>query len=185
MTRHHLPPTMADQHRSLFSYNITRPYPYKWFTPVTIVAFCLLTILISYLNYATIAFDPEVVNSADYNGTTGDRSYLHGLPKLLASKNEPTCQPATLPLNGLVFTNHSFFKYEIIGIKREQSSDNDDMALMPALTYSNNVLEDCQIASIQLEASSQDRTTLQMVTQLWGMKVNTYATCRVNTHDGQ
>ncbi|KAI5363767.1 hypothetical protein Slin15195_G094180 [Septoria linicola] len=102
-----------------------------------------------------MAFDLDLFTSADFNTTTADRSVLHGLPDLLAGKYLPTCQPANLALNSQIFTNNSALKYEIVGIQKEVSSDDDNANArgLPSLTYSNNILEDCEITSVQLELS--------------------------------
>lgn len=171
---------MGSQHNSSFSYNITRPYPFRWFTPVTVVAAILLTALFSYLNYATNGFELVVTTSSDPNATVTDLTALHGLPALLTGKYKPNCQPVSLSTNAQFFTNSTGLRYTILKVTQDAGRD-----ILPTLTYSNNVLEDCRISSIDLDVSSHDRTTGQIVLSAFGIIVQTSATCTITTGNGQ
>ncbi|USW51571.1 hypothetical protein Slin15195_G048900 [Septoria linicola] len=170
---------MKTQHASLFSYNLTRPYPYWWFTPVTLVAAFALTAVFSYLNYAANGFELVVTTSSDPNGTIADLSALHGLPRLLTGKYRPNCQPVSLAAGSKFFTNSTGLKYEILKVSRQGSTD-----ILPALTYSNNVLDHCMVTKVELEPSSQDRTANQWSVSAFGIIVRTYATCNISSSYG-
>ncbi|KAI1816853.1 hypothetical protein GGS20DRAFT_593728 [Poronia punctata] len=76
-------------HKSFFSYNITRPYPYKWFTPVVIVGGLVEVALVSFINYGISGYE-------------------------LA-----TCASVTFPLNALVYTRNGALPYTLSSVWRE------------------------------------------------------------------
>lgn len=176
------PKTMAFTHKLVFSYNITRPYPFRWFTPVTITGFVVFTVLLSWLNYGANGFDQVVTTTSDLNATIADTSMLYGLPSLLTGKTKPTCQPANLALNSKFYTNKNALQYEILQISRPGTKP---AMTLPALTYSNNVLENCSIEGIGLVIDSHDRTTEQIIRSEFGIVLKTYANCYVNTLAGE
>ena len=56
-------------YQSLFSYNITRSYPFRWLTPVVIIGGIVATILVSFLNVAATGYELYSLSSADPNAT--------------------------------------------------------------------------------------------------------------------
>lgn len=170
------------QHESTFSYNVTRPYPYKWFTPVTSVAFLVLTVLLSWLNYGANGFDQVVTTTSDLNATLANTGMLYGLPSLLTGKTRPTCQPANLGVSSKFFTNNNALQYEILEISRPNVVP---VTTLPALTYSNNVLENCTVEGVALDVDSHDRTAAQQIRSEFGITVRTYADCYLNTLAGK
>lgn len=44
-------------HRSIFTYGLTRPYPYPWFTWVVVVGGVMATALLSALNLAANGYE--------------------------------------------------------------------------------------------------------------------------------
>ncbi len=49
-------------HASFFSYNLARPYPYKWFTPATLAGGLVTAAFISVFNVAALGYQLQ----ADY-----------------------------------------------------------------------------------------------------------------------
>ena len=86
------------QHLSLFSYSIVRPYPFKWFTPVTGVVFVLLTVLFSFLNFVSTGFNLVTQNSPNPNATVAKDVWLRHWPSYISHNVQPTCQAVNLPV---------------------------------------------------------------------------------------
>jgi hypothetical protein len=59
-------------HESYFNYNVTRPYPYKWFTWAVVLGGIAATVLFSVLNLAANGYQLEVVYTTDPNGTLSE-----------------------------------------------------------------------------------------------------------------
>ncbi|KAF4961849.1 hypothetical protein FSARC_10035 [Fusarium sarcochroum] len=57
-------------HSSWFSYAISRPYPFRWFTPVTIVGGTILTVVFTIINLASSGFYLKPAFTEDPNSTT-------------------------------------------------------------------------------------------------------------------
>lgn len=174
-------------HRSLFTYNITRPYPFKWFTPVTIVSGLLLSGLLSWLNYASNGFDMVVSTTSDPNATMADVPVLQRLPSLLTGNFKTKCQPVSLTINSRFFTSHNGLQYEILEIG-EHRVGNDIPGFrktLPALIYNNNVLENCTIQSIDYQVETQDRAATQFILSSFGIVVRTNVYCNVATPAGE
>lgn len=56
-------------HKSRFSYPISKPYPFRWFTPVTLVGGLVLAVLLSLLNLSANGFYLKTVYTSDPNST--------------------------------------------------------------------------------------------------------------------
>lgn len=69
-------------HESFFTYNISRPYPFRWFTPVTVVGGILLTVLISFANFVASGYDLRTVYASD-PGTIGQDLWFRKWPSWL------------------------------------------------------------------------------------------------------
>lgn len=48
-----------------FSYPISKPYPFRWFTPIVIVGGLVLTVVFSLINYPAHAYDMVTTEYAD------------------------------------------------------------------------------------------------------------------------
>lgn len=56
-------------HQFQFEYSLTRPYPFRWFTPVVIIGGIILLVVFSFINLGANAFDTISVYTNDPNGT--------------------------------------------------------------------------------------------------------------------
>lgn len=56
-------------HKSFLEYNITRPYPLKWFTPAAIIGGLIATVLFTLLNFASNGYLLVVESSLNPNVT--------------------------------------------------------------------------------------------------------------------
>lgn len=59
----------SKMYSSAFSYNLTRPYPFRWFTPVVIVGFVVFTVVFSFLNFVSTGYTLVVEQSSNPNAT--------------------------------------------------------------------------------------------------------------------
>lgn len=173
---------MDRQHESLFSYNVTRPFPYRWFTPVAVVGGLLLAAVFTLLNFASVGYLLVVETSSDPNGTVSANP-LPRLPSYFTSKTQPVCQPVTLPVGTRFFTNQTALTYTLTGVWQGGTADVTP-TISPSLTYHQNLLQNCSVATIQIDIDSQDRAANQLSFTEWGAKVRTYTTCRITLPQG-
>ncbi|THX24887.1 hypothetical protein D6D10_10036 [Aureobasidium pullulans] len=103
-----------------FSYNVTREYPYKWFTPVAIVGGILLIALFSAINFFSTAYImvstttnfPKEVEGGRWSGPFGN---------LFMSKTQPECRDAVFPVGSSFFTNHGLFSWQPTAIWQHET----------------------------------------------------------------
>lgn len=57
-------------HKSWFSYNVTKPYPFRWFTPVAFLGGVFLATLFSIVNLAGNGYQLKSVYTTDPNTTS-------------------------------------------------------------------------------------------------------------------
>lgn len=174
---------MAPQHRSFFRYNITRPWPFRWFTLGVVIGGITLTVLFTFLNIASTGYNMVIQTSADPNKTTLNEGWLQHWPSLITAKVQPTCQPADVPVNSEFFTNQTALTYALTAVWQEQ--DGAIITISPALIYGNNPIENCSVVSIQLDLSALDRAANQISYSEWGAVVRTYTTCAMWSSSGQ
>ncbi|KAF4943816.1 hypothetical protein FSARC_14824 [Fusarium sarcochroum] len=170
------------EHKSFFSYAVTRPFPFRWFTPVAIVGGIVFLALFTFMNFASSSYELIVQNVLDPNATVSGRGWLHGYPSFLTTKVRPKCQPASLLVNSPFFTNNTALTYTLTNVWRY--GDDGEQIISPTLTYSNNVLQNCSINSVEINFESIDRFGNQVAFREWGAVLRSYITCQIDTSDG-
>ncbi|RFU29263.1 hypothetical protein B7463_g7063, partial [Scytalidium lignicola] len=104
--------------QSFFTYNITRPYPYKWFTWVTIIGAIGLAILFSLINYAAYGYELSVHYTVNPNQTFAiTPKFLNTWPLQYENKVSASCQPVTIPI-GAQDCEISFVQIELLAEDR-------------------------------------------------------------------
>lgn len=56
----------------MFSYSITRPYPFSWFTPVVVIGGLILTVVFTLLNLGSSVYSTKAIYTSDPNVTIGE-----------------------------------------------------------------------------------------------------------------
>ncbi|KAG9596134.1 hypothetical protein KCU77_g4487, partial [Aureobasidium melanogenum] len=153
-----------------FSYNVTRDYPYKWFTPVAIIGGIVLTVLFSAINFFSTAYTMVSVTT-DYPQDIETKEWT-GLAHLLASKNQPKCDDAVLAVGSSFRTNHSLFGYQLISAGG-----------LPATSYHNEPIDWCVPQKVTLDFSTwYNRPGNQINISAWGSIVTVDLECQTSTH---
>lgn len=167
-------------HESLFNYNLTRPYPFRWFTPVAISCCVIAAIVFSFINVASGGYTLIVHSTTDPNATLSEGTWLKHWPSFVTTKVRSTCQSYSIPVKTQIFTNNTALTYTLTDVWRE--SPDGTRKISSSLTYQNNLLESCAISSIDMDFDSQDRSAVQLSYSAWGAKVSVFATCSINNH---
>ncbi|CAJ0547374.1 Ff.00g041280.m01.CDS01 [Fusarium sp. VM40] len=170
------------EHKSYFIYAVTRPFPFQWFTPVAIIGGIVFLALFTFMNFASSSYELIVQDSLDPNATVSGRGWLHAYPSFLTTKVRPKCQPASLPVNTPFFTNNTALTYTLTSVWR--NGHNGEQIISPTLTYSNNVLQNCSINSVEINFESIDRFGNQIAFREWGAVLRSYITCQIDTPVG-
>jgi hypothetical protein len=161
---------MTSAHESIFSYSISRPYPFKWLTPVVLARFIVATVLFSFLNFASNGYDLIVQTSSDPNKTISEGIWFQNWPSYLTSKVRPSCQSVDIHLNALLFTNQTALTYTLTDVWQVPAGGGN-RSVLPSLTYFNNVIEQCAVSSIEVDLEALDRSANQIAYSEWGARV--------------
>ena len=171
-------------HESAFSYNITKPYPFRWFTPLVVAGLLVSAVLFSLLNYVTSGFILINENTSNPNGTDGADGWMQHLPSYFTTNSKSICQPVTLPVGSTLFTNQSALTYTLTAAW--QTAPDGANTYAASLPYSNNVLEDCFVWAIGIDLESFDALRgNQMAFVEWIATVNSYITCSIYGPNGK
>ena len=138
---------MARDHVSYFRYNLSRPYPFRWFTPVVIVGGVVLTALFPVLNFAANGYVLGSQFVADPNSTLAEKAWFEKPPFSYQSNLSASCQPADIA-PGTQLTAKSGFQYDLGSFWTED--EMGAVATSPSLTYPNNSFTDCEFQGIQI-----------------------------------
>lgn len=156
---------------SVFTYNLTRPYPYRWYTPLIIVRFLLAAVLFSFLNYVSSGYTLQAKYLFDPNATTWSDSdlWLKYWPSAFVGSIKPTCQPSSLPVGTTLVTNNSALPWTITNVTL-RSGDDDSTKPLSSLVYQSNFLDECQFRSITLYLDSylSGRAAPRISLSQWG-----------------
>ena len=168
-------------HSSFFNYNLQRPYPFKWFTPVLLVGGIILAVLLSIMNFVQNSYVLVAQYVDDPNSTITQGVWYRDWPSYLTNGVQPTCEPVNLPVNTQLFTNQSGLMWTITSLFKDKESPQ----AVPSLPYLNNALKDCSISELRLEyddTKDQDVSVLQYIE--WGMEIRAFVTCSVSGPSG-
>lgn len=138
-------------HQSFFSYNLTRAYPFQWFTPTVVVGGIIAATLVSFINFASAGYELAARSSNDPNGTVEDPSRYGGIrwPSYLIGDTQATCAPVTLPLNTLLFTQNNAISYTLMSVWRLKHDGT--RVNLGSLVYHNNRLERCTVTEVNID----------------------------------
>ena len=167
-------------HSSYFDYNISRPYPFKWFTPVVILGGVVAVVLLSIVNLGSSGYTLAALYSHDPNATVSQRGSEYW-PSLPITKPQSACQSANIPIDTRLLTNNTALTYTLTNVL--QKADKTNQTFLSSLVYHNNVLPDCTVDSIAVRLASLGRTAAQIAFASWGVDAQAYISCSLNTND--
>ncbi|KAH8664874.1 hypothetical protein BGZ61DRAFT_462478 [Ilyonectria robusta] len=143
-------------HTSWFSYSITKPYPFRWFTPVTIVVGVILTVIFTLVNLASSGFYMKTIYTDDPNGTMASETFWYMKePFNWEADVAVKCQPKILSVGDRFFTSNLGLQYEIKSITRSTDGSTRPTSL-PSVPYLNNTLEGCYLTQSVLNLQKAD-----------------------------
>ncbi len=164
-------------HESFFSYNLTRPYPYNWFSPVALVGAAVLLALLSVMNFVQNSYNLEVAYVSDPNSTVTNGVWYSHWPSYLTSSVKPTCQPANIPVGTQFFTNQTGLTWTLTNVWRE----GEQSAALPSLPYLNNEFGQCDVRDIQVSFGGsqlvQTAQSLGTIVTSSDVQVRAFVTC--------
>ncbi|TGJ78385.1 hypothetical protein E0Z10_g10382 [Xylaria hypoxylon] len=170
---------MAVIYRSFFSYNITRPYPFKWFTPVVIVGGIIAIVLVSFLNVATTGYELVQASSLNPNATEAARdTWFSNWPRYLIGARA-SCDASSMQVQSTLYTTKQIFPWRLESIGRV----GDSNPLFGSLVYKNNLLQKCNVSIIRIEFETLDRNAGQIAEMPVGGTIGATAKCRVDNGD--
>lgn len=168
-------------HESWFSYNLARPYPYRWFTWVVGLGGVIAIVLFSVLNLAANGYTLDVVYTTDPNGTLAENQWFQKAPWTLMAKVEASCQSQGLALTTQLFTTQLGLTYQLANVW--SYADDGNVIISPSLTYLNNTLNNCSVNNILIDARNSNSVGNS---PYWAWKATTIsavATCSVYNGD--
>ena len=118
----------------------------------------------------------------DPNSTISHNGWVNRWPKYFTSQILPSCQAQDMPISSgtfhdinldprswyapVFYTNQTAFTYTLTGVWT--MADSQKMVVLPALTYLNNPIQNCQVNSVQIELEAEDRRPTQYGWTTWG-----------------
>lgn len=166
----------------MFSYTVTRPYPFPWVTPIVIIGGTLATVLFSFLNVAATGF--ELVSVATNNTSTAKNpDWLDKWPPFLFS-TRASCQNATIPIQTRLYTNNTGLPY-ILNSAWQLEDDGKKKVYLGSMVYGNQPLQSCNVSAVDMAFDVLDRTGGQMAVMPVGVTVTTEVDCAFDSPEGR
>jgi hypothetical protein len=171
-------------HTSFFSYDLSRSYPFRWFTPVTILGGILFTVLFSIVNVASNGYQLRTIYTTDPNVTLSERHWFTKAPWSWTSRLQPTCESQNIQPGTQFFTNKLGLTYSLSRIWTGPSL-TEATSTFPALTYLNNPLENCQVDYVTLEMQRASEASTPSAWWVWDASTaSATGHCTVATDSG-
>jgi hypothetical protein len=169
-------------HASIFSYSLSRPYPFKWFTPTVLVGAVVATVLFSFLNVAATGYEMNTVESSNPNVTTADRTFFSNWPAFMAANTRPSCDAKVLGVSNTYYTNNTAFSYKLESISKQVKGGSP--LYFGDISYYNNALRNCTIPNIEVHFEGIQRNAHQIAVQQWGAELLAHIVCTIDTPEG-
>jgi hypothetical protein len=169
-------------HESVFSYSLSRPYPFKWFTPTVIIGAILTTALFSFLNVAATGYEMKTVESSNPNATVEAKTFFSKWPAFMTGNSEPTCDTKILGVSNQYYTTNTALSYKLEQII--QNGSDGVFQYFGDIPYYNNFLRDCTVPKVEISFQGLDRSALQIARQQWGAELRADIFCYVDIPEG-
>jgi hypothetical protein len=145
------------------------------------VGFTIATIVFSVLNYASTGYTLQAAYLSDPQPKSwpGMDSWYKHWPASLVGRNQPSCQPASIPISSALFTNNTALSWTVDAVGL---SPNSTTKAMPSLIYQGEELTNCELTMITISAyvvAEPGHPT--RFTSMWQTKVQGKVYCRVYT----
>ncbi|KAJ6599247.1 hypothetical protein DFH09DRAFT_1130531 [Mycena vulgaris] len=126
------------------SYQLQRPYPWRYTTPIVLFLFLIATILLVLVNIPLSAYD--VVSESTYspNDTTSPLPFKALIPGYFRPE-AVSFTPQTLTSGETIRPNGSQFEYQISQVYDVQNTSQTAFSL----SYSNNPMSDCDVSALK------------------------------------
>ncbi|KAH6886829.1 hypothetical protein B0T10DRAFT_442949 [Thelonectria olida] len=170
---------------SWFQYPITRPYPFRWFTLVTIVGGVILAVIFSLINLASSGFYLNTIFTDDPNGTlSAPTPWFMKPPFNWESNLDVKCQPRLLSVGDRFFASSLGFQYEVKAITLLNADDAGTKRSLPSVAYLDNTLDDCFLSKLKFNLEKEDKSTSTSSWLSWTSSMTTTASCILVTDSG-
>ncbi|KAF6795364.1 hypothetical protein CMUS01_15939 [Colletotrichum musicola] len=144
---------------SRFEYPVTRPYPFKWFTPVAISGCIILTVVFSFVNLTSNGFDLKSVYTIDVNRTEATENARWFTKPLFNWRGDmrTECEPHLLTVGDSFFTSNHGFRYIVKGIRLHvPGADGEAPDVRSSIGYKNTTLEGCFLKKMFVKSVKSD-----------------------------
>jgi hypothetical protein len=142
---------------SLFSYSLSRPYPFRWFTYVVAIGGMICVVLFSFVALAADGYNLDLKYTTDPNGALHHPYWFQKPPFSWVSKTRASCQPALLTTGSTYFSHNLGFTYTLDKLWREDSNSLRNR-ILPATGYQDALLEDCEVLLIEIDFLRNDQS---------------------------
>ncbi|KAF8850759.1 hypothetical protein BDZ45DRAFT_184966 [Acephala macrosclerotiorum] len=162
---------MRPQHSSLFSYSLTRPYPFPWFTWVVVIGGIISTVFFSALNLAANGYLLKTIYTTNPNATLEASHWYDKAPWSWTSRLSAGCEAQNLAIGTPFFTTNLGLSYSFNRVY--QTAPDGTTKDYPAVPYLNNTLENCSVSQIYSNMQRKDRSTASGAWWSWGRTTST------------
>ena len=166
-------------HSSIFSYNLTRSYPFRWITPVVLIGGLVATALVSFLNLATAGYQLVSITSTDGNETQSTQTWFDRWPSFMVGKMQASCESAVIPLDSQFYTNNSALAHVLTGVWR--TDETGQTTNFGSLVYQNNLLANCSINWLLIEINGMSRPAGSIAIQQTGATLTAFTRCGISS----
>lgn len=143
-------------HLYRFSYPITKPYPFKWFTPLVIVLGLVLAVLFSFITYPANAYDMIIETTTDPGDFVERNQKSSPFGWLYGDNLKPKCEPYDLSVGSRFFTTNKGFLYTVDKVYRLNSETDHTDVMDQSVPYLNNTLKNCRPNRIIIDLTKDD-----------------------------
>ena len=170
-------------YQSFHSYHLTRPYPYRWFSPIALVGGIIATVVFSLLNVASQGYTQYTQSTTNPNGTLAQRDWLTNWPSFLVG-TQVTCESSLFALQSQVYTNKTALPFRVQRVWRiDRHGETTEMGM---LEYFNQPLQQCNITRIYTDLDIRTtRSPGQISMMPAGGAVTGEASCYFETTQGR
>ena len=166
----------AWRHESFFEYNVTRPYPFRWFTPSVIFGTIVCMAGFTLVNLVTQGLQIITVSTVSPGSLVND--WEASLPSFLTKRTRPQCSPVQIPVGTQVYSSKKGLSYRLAAVKQRVDGAGE-WTTQSALQYSNDYIQNCTVTALSVSIEGKSRTPQERAWMEWAPEARAFIVCDI------
>lgn len=172
---------------SFFHYNISKPFPFRWFTPVAVIGGLLCGLFLTFANFGSSSYylKTQYTDTPEELVTKAKSEWYLKAPWNWGDTPQTDFETASLSVGSQMFTTNLGFRYTLDNVAKYENESNNHVSL-PSVPYRRQILENCTVNAIELRLRKIGQPVPPTSWWTWDdSSTVAYASCWIWSHENE